>query len=102
MLQRAHTALPTAEKRFGNAPSYVGPGHEVRTIAIWSNSTVLACASNIPGYPDEKGISGRSSETKPDGRLFRHNRLIGWDDLRAAFTGWHDRMIVALMLLAPS
>ena len=33
-------------------------------------------------------------------RLFRHDRLIAWNTIRATFTGWHDRVIAALMLLA--
>lgn len=33
-------------------------------------------------------------------RLFRHDWLIVRNELRAAFTGWHDRVIAALMLLA--
>lgn len=31
---------------------------------------------------------------------FRHDRLIAWNTIRATFTGWHDRAIAALMLLA--
>lgn len=33
-------------------------------------------------------------------RLFRHDRLIAWNTIRATFTGWHDRAIAALMLVA--
>jgi hypothetical protein len=33
-------------------------------------------------------------------RLFRHDRLIASNTIRATFTGWHDRVIAALMLLA--
>jgi hypothetical protein len=33
-------------------------------------------------------------------RLFRQDRLIAWNTIRATFAGWHDRMIAALMLLA--
>lgn len=33
-------------------------------------------------------------------RLFRHDRLLARNELRAAFTGWHDWGIAALMLLA--
>jgi hypothetical protein len=33
-------------------------------------------------------------------RLFRQDRLIAWNTVRATFTGWHDRVIAALMLVA--
>ena len=33
-------------------------------------------------------------------RLFRHDRLIVWNTIRATFVGWHDRVIAALMMLA--
>lgn len=33
-------------------------------------------------------------------RLFRQDRLIAWNTIRATFAGWHDRMIAAFMLLA--
>ena len=33
-------------------------------------------------------------------RLFRQDRLIAWNTIRATFAGWHDRVIAALMLVA--
>ncbi len=33
-------------------------------------------------------------------RLFRQDRLIASNKIRATFAGWHDRAIAALMLLA--
>lgn len=34
------------------------------------------------------------------GRLFRQDRLTGWNELRATFPGWHDRAMAALLLVA--
>lgn len=33
-------------------------------------------------------------------RLFRHDRMIAWNAVRATFTGWRDRVIAALILFA--
>ena len=34
------------------------------------------------------------------GRLFRQDRLIAWNTIRATFAGWHDRALVAVVVLA--
>lgn len=33
-------------------------------------------------------------------RLFRYDRAIAWNTIRATFSGWQDRVIAAIMLLA--
>ena len=45
---------------------------------------------------------GRPMLDRQDGmnRLFRQDRLIAWNMIRATFAGWHDRVIAALMLVA--
>lgn len=44
--------------------------------------------------------AGTRSAQAETGRLFRHDRLIAWNTIRATFASWHDRAIAALLLLA--
>ena len=48
------------------------------------------------------GLSSAAAQSaqREANRLFRQDRLIAWNELRATFAGWHDRVIAALMLLA--
>lgn len=47
-----------------------------------------------------RALPGTSSADLETGRLFRHDRLILLNTVRATFAGWHDRAIAALMLVA--
>lgn len=47
-----------------------------------------------------EALAGARRTQNQTSRLFRHDRLIARNELRAAFAGWHDRSIAALMLLA--
>lgn len=45
-------------------------------------------------------LPGTSSADLKAGRLFRQDRLILLNTIRATFAGWHDRIIAAFMLVA--
>jgi len=47
-----------------------------------------------------RGLPGTSSADLKAGRLFRQDRLILLNTIRATFAGWHDRVIAAFMLVA--
>lgn len=47
-----------------------------------------------------QAAAGAHTTQNQTSRLFRQDRLIARNELRAAFRGWHDRVIAAMMLLA--
>ncbi len=57
-------------------------------------------ASDFQNAHKVRPSSGATSTQERTGRLFRQDRLIVWNAVRATFAGWHDRVIVTIVLLA--